>query len=43
VIVGSRIIQLMEMEDDLISVARLARGLRNSIDKLPESEKSHLG
>jgi tryptophan synthase alpha chain len=43
VIVGSRIIQLMEMEDDFISLDRLVRGLRNSIDKLPESEKSHLG
>jgi len=43
VIVGSRIIQLMEMEDDFISLARFVRGLRNSIDKLPESEKSHLG
>ncbi len=43
VIVGSRVIQLMEMEDDFISLARFVRGLRNSIDKLPESEKSHLG
>lgn len=31
VIVGSRIIQLMEMEDGFTSVARLVRGLRNSI------------
>jgi tryptophan synthase alpha chain len=43
VIVGSRIIQLMEMEDGFISLARLVKGLRNSIDKLPKSEKSHLG
>ena len=43
VIVGSRLIQLIEMEDDFISLARLVRGLRNSIDKLLESEKSHLG
>ena len=43
VIVGSRLIQLMEMEDGFTSLARLVRGLRNSIDKLPESEKSHLG
>ena len=43
VIVGSRVIQLMEMEDDFISLARFVRGLRNSIDKLLESEKSHLG
>ena len=43
VIVGSRVIQLMEMEDGFISLARFVRGLRNSIDKLLESEKSHLG
>jgi tryptophan synthase alpha chain len=43
VIVGSRIVQLMEMEDDFTSLAGLVRGLRNSIDKLPESEKSHSG
>jgi tryptophan synthase alpha chain len=42
VIVGSRIIQLMEKEDDFASLARLVRGLRDSIDKLPGSEKSHL-
>jgi len=34
VIVGSRLIQLMEMEDNFISLAKLVRGLRNSIDKL---------
>ncbi len=43
VIVGSRIIQLMETEDDFTSLARFVRGLRNSIDKLPRSEKPHLG
>ena len=43
VIVGSRIIQLMEKEDDFISLDRFVRGLRKSIDKLPGSEKSHLG
>jgi tryptophan synthase alpha chain len=43
VIVGSRIIQLMEMEDDFTSLAKFVRGLRNSIDKLTESEKSHPG
>jgi tryptophan synthase alpha chain len=43
VIVGSRIIQLMEMEDGFTSLVRFVRGLRNSIDKLPRSEKSHLG
>jgi tryptophan synthase alpha chain len=43
VIVGSRIIQLMEMEDDLTSLASFVRGLRSSIDKLSGSEKSHLG
>jgi tryptophan synthase alpha chain len=43
VIVGSRLIQLMETEDDFASLARLVKGLRNSIDKLPDSEKPHLG
>ena len=43
VIVGSRLIQLMEIEDGFTSLARLVRGLRNSIDKLPQSEKAHLG
>jgi tryptophan synthase alpha chain len=43
VIVGSRIIQLMEMEDGFTSLAGLVKGLRNSIDKLSESEKAHLG
>jgi tryptophan synthase alpha chain len=39
VIVGSRIIQLMEMKDGFTSLTRLVRGLRNSIDKSPRSEK----
>jgi tryptophan synthase alpha chain len=43
VIVGSRIIQLMEKGNDFTSLAGLVRGLRNSIDRLPESEKSHSG
>jgi len=43
VIVGSRLIQLMEMENGFISLARFVRGLRNSIDKLLESERAHLG
>ena len=34
VIVGSRIIQLMEKEDDFASLAELVRGLRGSIDKI---------
>jgi tryptophan synthase alpha chain len=36
VIVGSRIIQLMEMEDDFTSLARFVRDLRSSINKLPK-------
>jgi len=32
VIVGSRLIQLMEIEDGFISLAKLVKGLRNSID-----------
>jgi len=40
VIVGSRLIQLMENEDDFTSLTKLVRGLRDSIDKLPKSEKS---
>ena len=43
VIVGSRLIQLMEVEDGFISLAGLVKGLRNSIDRLSESEKAHLG
>jgi len=35
VIVGSRIIQLMEKEDDFSSLAELVRGLRDSMDNLP--------
>jgi tryptophan synthase alpha chain len=34
VIVGSRIIQLMEKEDDFASLAELVRGLREAMDKL---------
>ncbi len=34
VIVGSRIIQLMEKEDDFASLAELVRSLRGSIDKI---------
>jgi len=40
VIVGSRIIQLMEIGDDFTSLAKLVRGLRDSINKLPRSKKS---
>jgi len=40
VIVGSRLIQLMEVEDGFTSLAGLVRGLRNSIDELPKSERS---
>ena len=36
VILGSRIIQLMEKEDDFTSLAELVKGLRDSIDKLPK-------
>jgi tryptophan synthase alpha chain len=35
VIVGSRIIQLMEKDEDFSPVARLVRGLREAIDKRP--------
>ncbi len=35
VIVGSRLIQLMEQEDDFTSLTRLVKGLREAIDKLP--------
>jgi len=40
VIVGSRIIQLMEKEDGFTSLAELVKGLRDSIDKLPQADKS---
>jgi len=36
VIIGSRIIQLMEKEDDFASLAELVRGLRGYMDKLPK-------
>jgi len=39
VIVGSRIIQLMEAEDDFTSVGNFIKGLRHALDKLPEEEK----
>ena len=39
VIVGSRIIQLMEAEDGLISVGNFIRELRHALDELPEEEK----
>ncbi len=35
VIVGSRLIQLMETEDNFASLTKLVRGLRDAIDKLP--------
>jgi tryptophan synthase alpha chain len=35
VIVGSRLIQLMEKEDDFTSLTRLVRNLRDAIDTLP--------
>ena len=35
VIVGSRLIQLMEQEDGFTSLTRLVRDLRDAIDKLP--------
>ena len=40
VIVGSRLIQLMEANDNFTSLTRLVRDLRDSIDKLPPPEKS---
>jgi len=40
VIVGSRIIQLMETEDNFISpVGNLIKGLRRALDELPQEEK----
>jgi tryptophan synthase alpha chain len=36
VIIGSRIIQLMEKEDDFASLVELVRGLRGYMDKLPK-------
>ena len=40
VIVGSRLIQLMEIEDDFTSLTKLVRGLRDSIDRLSKSGRS---
>lgn len=37
VIVGSRIIQLMEMENDFASVAAFVRGLRGALDEVSQS------
>ncbi len=39
VIVGSRIIQLMETDDSLLSVGNFIKGLRHVLDELPEEEK----
>ena len=39
VIVGSRIIQLMEAEDNLISVGNFIKELRHTLDELPEIDK----
>ncbi len=39
VIVGSRIIQLMEAGDSLLSVGNFIKGLRHVLDELPEEEK----
>ena len=39
VIVGSRIIQLMEADDSLLSVGNFIKGLRHTLDELPEGEK----
>jgi len=39
VIVGSRIIQLMEAEDSFTSVGNFIRGLRHALDKPPREEK----
>jgi len=38
-IVGSRIIQLMEAEDDFTSVSNFIKGLRHTLDKPPGKEK----
>ena len=39
VIVGSRIIQLMEIEDKFLSVGTFVNELRSTLDKLSEQEK----
>ena len=39
VIVGSRIIQLMEIEDNFLSVGTFINALRSTLDKLSEQEK----
>ncbi len=39
VIIGSRIIQLMEAEDDLTSVGNFIKELRHALDELSEEEK----
>ena len=38
VIVGSRVIQLMETDDDFSSLGDFIKGLRHTIDELPEGE-----
>ena len=39
VIVGSRIVQYMEADDSLLSVANFIKGLRHALDELPGEEK----
>jgi len=39
VIVGSRIIQLMEAEDNSISVSNFIKGLRYALDESPKGKK----
>ena len=39
VIVGSRIVQYMEAEDDLTSVGNFIKELRHALDELSEEEK----
>ncbi|GAH63344.1 unnamed protein product, partial [marine sediment metagenome] len=39
VIIGSRIIQLMEAEDDLTSIGNFIKELRHALDELSEEEK----
>ena len=42
VIVGSRIIQLMEAEDNLISVGNFIKGLRHALDELPWGNRRNI-
>ena len=39
VIVGSRLIQLMEAENNLLSVSTFIKGLRHALDELPEEKR----